>query len=342
MFYHLFLKTLLCVLLATPSWGATKDLPTTHLLAIATANSVNHWKTVEEYRKSLARYMLASEMAKLNAEFVNYGIKGTDKFPKMTVKENKASFDKNNYLQFDKKGLIVNGKLIKLKKATPAELFVSICEQLACKKQAATASFSWFPKAHAGYGNGNNYNNNGNSLFGNFNWKNAVAGALALGAGAYLFTNNEDPQYRKQTALRAGLVGFGLGGLFFGQEAYNSCGNNCTTRCNGPHYEINNNSDYRYGNSPRRGATRIYANDYGSNDYDPSYREGYQSCNSGNVDYVGCNVGARNCNNGGNYDDDYRGGGGDQLRDDIGGATVSDKNNGEAKRGTTSLPAKKK
>ncbi len=333
MFYTLSLKTLLCVLLASPSWAAPKKTPPmTHYMAIATANSVNRWGTVEEYRKALGRYISASEMAKLNSEFTKYGVKPTDRFPKMMSKENKAYFDKENYILYDKKSMTVNGKKLSLKKATPADLFVNICNQIGCLK--TTASFSLFPKANA-----------------KFNTKAGFLAGLALFAGASFMTLDRPPEERRKISLRALAVGI-IGGGFFADELIGSCGGKCETQCDGDDYSIRRQDDYRYMNETRRGygrggddrsgATRIYADDFRNspNDYQVGDSR-YSPCGGDSPTDLACDIGARNCNGGGGSGgSDYRPG--NELNEDIGGATVVDKYNGEAKRGTTSLPVKKK
>lgn len=307
MLYQLFSKTLCCMFIASQVWAAPKEMPYTHFTARSTAHTINSFKSVDAFVTWLGVAVPKEELAKLRAEFVKYGVNLNEKFPKMMFKENKAYFDKNNSIIYGKDSVTVNGKKISYNYKPATELFVDICMQIGCKKP--TADFSLFPKAHA-----------------LTPFLAALLGAVALGAGTYVYTNGD-----KKATKRAGFFGAILGWFYNDQYQNDKCHPSDGSHCDG---EYADGGCYATGGGyPSRGSgnrERIYTAPGGSG-------SPQQQCDQYAADLENPNRPYYNDGNRERYD-------GDQYQDqgDAFGDAIADKNKPEKFRGTTSVPEKKK
>ncbi|MBY0385772.1 hypothetical protein K2X05_11505 [bacterium] len=323
MLYKLFSNTLCCMFISSQVWAAPKEMPYTHFTAKSTAHSINSFKSIDAYVTWLGVVVPKEDLAKLRAEFVKFGVNLNDKFPKMMFKENKAYFDKNNSIIYGKDSVTVNGKKISYSEKPAAELFVDICMQLGCKKP--TADFSLFPKAHA------------------LPALTAILlGAVALGAGAYVFTNGD-----KQASKRAAIAGGFFGWLFNDKNQYDNChsgygsdrqsGSCDVSYGDGGCYASGGgygNGDGNYGRGRSGNRERIYTA--------PGYSGSpQQQCDQYASDLENPNRPYYGDSNRERYNGDP---GGDQYQNqgDAFGDAIADKNKPEKFRGTTSVPEKKK
>lgn len=319
MLYQLFSKTLCSLFIASQVWAAPKEMPYTHFTAKSTANSINYFKSIDTYVTWLGVVIPKEDLTKLRAEFVKFGVNLNEKFPKMMYKEDKAYFDKNNSIIYGKDSITVNGKKISFSEKPAAELFIDICMQLGCKKP--TADFSLFPKAHALA-----------PLMA------ILMGAIALGAGAYVFTNGD-----KKAAKRAAVAGGFFGWLFNDQNQYNNCHNRYGSgggydsgRCDGGYADGGcyasgggyGSGDYRSGSGNRE---RIYTAPGGSGSPQNQCDQYMADLENPDRPYY---------SDGGNresYDGDQY-----QNQGDAWGDAIAEKNKTGKFRGTTSVPEKKK
>ncbi len=273
--YRHILSLFTCLFVAANVAAAPKEKPVTHVAAIAMANTINRMGTVDNYLKWLGKRLPAKDIESLKQEMSLYGITPDLKFPKMSYKDDKVFFDKKSTLVIGKE-ITVGGKRFSVQQRSIRDTFADICVQIKCVKvPGKSAAFSIFPKADASYGN--DYNgNNGGGLFGNFNWGNALLGAVAGGALTCLFSgginnnNNNNGYYSnnsncQQNWWKGALVGGGIGGFINTENNY-SCGGNCNVTCNGDDYYMSNYSQPYYdqgygqnGSYSQSGRTRIYA-----------------------------------------------------------------------------------
>jgi hypothetical protein len=241
MIYRSFLVLICGLMFVSQTFAAPKEKPYTHYAAIATANSINRYTSIEEFVTSLGYFRNKEEATQLRAELEKRGLVLTEKFPKMSYTGNKVYFDKNNWVTYGSKTVTINGKTFPMQTGKMSEVFATICGKIKCDRK--TASFSIFPEAHATLSRGwlTALAGLGGALVGN-----QVAKYNCENGQQYYQNNyngyNPNQPYECNTgtatliggALAAGATWFATqpGQYYTGNENRYGCNYNCTVSCN--------------------------------------------------------------------------------------------------------------